>query len=41
MRQASVDKGWHRTTPQELMEILKSARVIKTESINKVFAEDE
>jgi hypothetical protein len=31
-RQASVDKGWHRTTPHELVEILESAGAIKTES---------
>jgi hypothetical protein len=31
-RHASVDKGWYRTTPQELVEILESAGVIKTES---------
>jgi hypothetical protein len=26
-RQASVDKGWHRTNPQELMEILGAAGI--------------
>jgi hypothetical protein len=31
-RQASVDKGWHRTTPHELVEILASAGAIRTES---------
>jgi hypothetical protein len=31
-RQASVDKGWHRTTPNELVEILQSAGAFKTES---------
>jgi len=40
-RQASVDKGWHRSTPQELVEILASAGAIKTESINEFFREDE
>lgn len=28
-RHASVDKGWYRTTPQELVEILESAGAIK------------
>jgi len=28
-RQASVDKGWHRTTPHELVEILESVGAIK------------
>jgi CheY-like chemotaxis protein len=32
LRQASVDKGWQRTTPNELVEILESAGAIKTES---------
>jgi hypothetical protein len=41
MRQASQDKGWCRTTPQELVEILESSGVIKTESINKFFEADE
>jgi hypothetical protein len=27
-RQASLDKGWHRTTPNELVEILESSGVI-------------
>jgi hypothetical protein len=36
-----VDKGWHRTTPHELVEILESAGVIKTEPINKFFEGDE
>jgi len=40
-RQASVDKGWHRTTPHELVEILDSAGAIKTESINGFFKGDE
>ena len=40
-RQASVDMGWHRTTPTELVEILQSAGAIKTESINEFFREDE
>ena len=40
-RHASVDKGWYRTTPQELVEILESAGVIKTESINRFFEADE
>jgi hypothetical protein len=31
-RQASVDKGWHRVNPNELVEILESAGVIKIES---------
>jgi hypothetical protein len=40
-RHASVDKGWYRTTPEERVEILESAGVIKTESINKFFEADE
>jgi hypothetical protein len=40
-RWASVDKGWYRTTPKELVEILAAAGVVKTESINKFFREDE
>ncbi|SRR6266496_808450 len=28
MRQASTDKGWHRTTPNELVEVLQSAGAI-------------
>jgi hypothetical protein len=40
-RQASVDKGWHRTTPNELVEILESAGAIKTESLNESFRGDE
>lgn len=30
-RQASVDKGWHRVTPQELVAILQSEGIISTE----------
>lgn len=41
MRQASQDKGWARVTPQELVEILESAGVIETESINEFFEVDE
>jgi hypothetical protein len=29
MRQESIDKGWYRTTPQELIEVLRTARVIQ------------
>jgi len=36
-RWASVDKGWNRVTPQELVEILESEGAIKTESINEHF----
>lgn len=32
-RQASVDKGWHRTTPQELVEILESEGLISTKEV--------
>lgn len=32
-RQASVDKGWHRTTPHELVEILQSEGLISTEQV--------
>lgn len=32
-RQASVDKGWHRTTPNELVEILESEGLISTEQV--------
>jgi hypothetical protein len=41
MRQASVDKGWQQVTPQELVEILQSSGVIKTESINEHFVGEE
>jgi hypothetical protein len=41
MRQASQNKGWSRVTPQELVQILESAGVIKIESINKFFEADE
>jgi hypothetical protein len=40
-RWASVDKGWNRVTPQELVEILESEGAIKTESINEHFGEDQ
>jgi hypothetical protein len=40
-RWASVDKGWQRVTPQELVEILQSAGLIKTESINEFFEGNE
>jgi hypothetical protein len=39
-RWASVDKGWNRVTPQELVEILMSEGVIKTEAINKHLGEE-
>jgi hypothetical protein len=32
-RQASVDKGWHRTTPHELAEILESEGLIATKEV--------
>jgi hypothetical protein len=41
MRQASQDKGWQQVTPQELVEILQSSGVIKTESINEHFGGEE
>jgi hypothetical protein len=41
MRQASQDKGWQQVTPQELVEILQSSGVIKTESINEHFVGEE
>jgi hypothetical protein len=40
-RWGSKDKGWNRVTPQELMEILESAGLIKTESINEFFEGNE
>ena len=40
-RQASANKGWHRTTPHELVEILQSEGAIKAESINDHFGEGE
>jgi hypothetical protein len=41
VRQASQDKGWCRMTPQELVKILRSAGLIKTESINEFFEGNE
>jgi hypothetical protein len=32
-RRASVDKGWHRTTPNELVEILQSEGLISTDQV--------
>ena len=32
-RQASVDKGWHETTPNELVEILESEGLISAEQV--------
>jgi hypothetical protein len=36
-RQASVDKGWHQTTPNELVEILESVDEIRTNRIDEFF----
>jgi hypothetical protein len=40
-RQASKDKGWHRTTPQELVSILESVGAINIESTNEFFRGDQ
>src|SRR4051794_29454032 len=40
-RHASQDKGWHRTTPQELVEILESAGAVKGRRMKILIVEDD